>query len=107
MCLSLAVNYVFGGLNPLGYHLFNLAIHLSSAFLLLGVIRRALLAPNFAGRFEQTAPWLAAAAATIWMLHPLQTEAVTYIIQRTELLMALFLSADLVLRDSRLDVVPS
>jgi Flp pilus assembly protein TadD len=34
--------------------------------------------------------WLALAVAAIWMLHPLQTEAVTYIIQRAESIMGMF-----------------
>ena len=90
VCLSLAINYAIGGLTVLGYHLGNLGIHLCSALLLLGIIRRTLLAPIFEGRFDRSAPWLAAASATIWMVHPLQTEAVTYVIQRTELLMGFF-----------------
>lgn len=90
VCLSLALNYAIGGLSVQGYHAFNLAIHLGSALLLLGIIRRTLLTPTLAGRFERAAPWLAAASAAIWMLHPLQTEAVTYVIQRTELLMGFF-----------------
>jgi len=90
VCLSLALNYALDGLNVRGYHAFNLAIHLLSALLLSGIVRRTLLNPVFGGRFEQAAPWLAAASATIWMIHPLQTEAVTYIVQRTELLVGFF-----------------
>lgn len=90
VALSFALNYAVHGLNVRGYHIVNVAIHLASALLLLGIIRRALLSPVFAGRFDRAAPWLAAASATIWMVHPLQTDAVTYIVQRTELLMGLF-----------------
>jgi len=90
VCFSLAVNYAIGGLNVLGYHLLNVALHMASTLLLLGIIRRTLLSPKLGGRFEQAAPWLATTSATLWMLHPLQTEAVTYVIQRTELFMAFF-----------------
>ena len=38
----------------------------------------------------ESAPWLAMAVAVIWLVHPLQTESVTYIIQRAESLMGLF-----------------
>src|SRR5262245_20333496 len=41
-------------------------------------------------RYERSAPWLAGAAVLIWLVHPLQTESVTYIIQRAESLMGLF-----------------
>ena len=88
--LSLALNYAIGGLNVRGYHVFNLAVHLLSALVLFAIVRRTLRSPRFAGRWERAAPWLGAATAMFWMLHPLQTEAVTYVIQRTELLMGLF-----------------
>src|SRR5437870_3823031 len=41
-------------------------------------------------RYAEGAPWLAAAVAAIWLVHPLQTERVTYVIQRAEALMGLF-----------------
>ena len=90
VCLSLALNYAVGGLRPQGYHLVNLAIHLGSALLLLAIVRRTLLSPTLAGGFSQAAGWLAVASAMIWMVHPLQTEAVTYVVQRTELLVSFF-----------------
>ncbi len=88
--LSLALNYAIDGLNVRGYHAFNLAVHLLAALVLFGIIQRTLRSPVLGGRFERAAPWLGAATAMLWMLHPLQTEAVTYVIQRTELLMGLF-----------------
>jgi tetratricopeptide (TPR) repeat protein len=93
--LSLAANYRWGGLNPYGYHAFNLAIHSFSALLLWAIVRRTLLLPSFAGRFDMSAGWLAVTAALLWALHPLQTEAVVYVTQRSELLMALFYLATL------------
>src|ERR1043166_3258209 len=90
VCLSLALNYAISGLNVWSYHAFNIAVHLASALLLFAIVNRTLLRPVFAGRFERAAPWLAAASTTLWMLHPIQTEAVTYVIQRTELLVGFF-----------------
>ncbi|MGB9623938.1 MAG: tetratricopeptide repeat protein [Phycisphaerae bacterium] len=90
VCLSLALNYSLGGLNVRGYHVFNIAVHLACALLLFGIVRRTLVSPVFAGRFDPAALPLATATALIWGVHPLQTEAVAYIIQRTELLMGLF-----------------
>ncbi len=88
---SFAVNYALGGLNVWGYHVFNLAIHILAALVLYGVVRRTLLGPSLRDRHGDQASWFALAVALIWAVHPLQTESVTYITQRTELLMGLFL----------------
>ncbi len=93
--LTFAINYLIGGFNPLGYHVVNVAIHFLSACLLYEVVRRTLRLAYFNGRFEADASWLALAAALLWALHPLQTEAVIYTTQRTELMMALFYLATL------------
>ncbi len=86
--LSLALNYAAGGLDPNGYHWFNLALHLAVALALFGVLRRtfqkidALHAAN---------EGLAAGITLIWVVHPLTTEAVVCVVQRNELLATLFL----------------
>jgi hypothetical protein len=87
---SFAVNYALGGLNVWGYHVFNLAIHILAALVLYGVVRRTLLVRACETTMAIKASWLALAVALIWVVHPLQTESVTYITQRTELLMGLF-----------------
>src|SRR5262249_11190655 len=76
--LSLAVNYAIGGLDVTGYHVWNVAVHVCCALLLFGIVRRTL---DDAG--------VAAASAVLWMVHPLQSEAVDYISARTESMMAL------------------
>jgi tetratricopeptide (TPR) repeat protein len=88
--LTLAINYAIGGLGVRGYHAGNLLIHLLAALALFGVIRRTLLAPPLEERFGHAASALAFASALIWAVHPLQTESVTYLTQRTESLMGLF-----------------
>ena len=88
--LTLALNYALGGLNVWGYHAFNLVIHILAAWTLFGVLRRTLILPRLRERFGSAATPLALAAAILWMIHPLQTESVTYVIQRTEALMGLF-----------------
>ena len=87
--LSLAFNYAFGGVNPAGYHIFNLAIHLLAGLTLFGIVRRTLQLPIFAGRWQGRSTGLALAVAAIWTVHPLQTETVTCTIQRTELMVGL------------------
>jgi tetratricopeptide (TPR) repeat protein len=82
--LSIAVNYAISGLDVWSYHAFNLVVHMAAALALFGLVRRTLLLPRFRERFAKHATALALAIALIWGLHPLQTESVTYIIQRAE-----------------------
>lgn len=89
--LTLALNYAVSGLNPWSYHALNLVIHTSAALVLFGIVRRTLLGQRLGDRFGAQANGLAAAVAVCWAVHPLQTESVTYIIQRMESLMGLFL----------------
>ena len=84
---TLALNFAAGDLDVVGYHLVNIAIHLLAALTLFGLVRRLLLRGK---RPPVEAAWLAFAAALLWMLHPLQTESVTYVIQRAESLGGLF-----------------
>jgi protein O-mannosyl-transferase len=89
--LSFAINYQLGGLNPVGYHLFNLMLHWLSAILLMGIVRRTLQLEFFRERFGNVAIPLGFLAALVWALHPLQTETVVYVTQRTELSVAFFI----------------
>lgn len=88
--LTLALNYAIGGLDVRGYHLFNIAIHAGVALLLFGLVRQTLLLPGMRERFGSAALPLSASVTLLWALHPLQTESVTCVIQRTELLGSLF-----------------
>jgi tetratricopeptide (TPR) repeat protein len=88
--LSLAVNYALGGLKPWGYHAFNLAVHLLCGLLLFGIVRRTLEGPRLGERYGRSAVLLATLVGLLWVVHPVQTEAVTYIIQRTESMMGAF-----------------
>ena len=95
--LSLALCYAVSGGHVWSYHAFNLLIHILAGLTLFGIVRRTLggLATGDGGsRIEPKPPaeatGLAFAVALLWTLHPLQTEAVTYIIQRTESMMGLF-----------------
>jgi len=88
--LSLATNYALGGLNPWGFHLFNVIVHICAALILYGVVRRTLISGTLRSKYEGSAPWLAGMISSIWLVHPLQTESVTYTIQRGESMMGLF-----------------
>ena len=93
--LSFAVSYALGSSTPAAleatvFHAGNLAIHLAAALLLFGVTRRTLLSPRLRTAFGTASPWIAGAVALVWVVHPLQTAAVTYVAQRVESLMGVF-----------------
>ena len=83
--LTLAANHRVGGLDPRGYHLFNIAIHLATAAALFVLVRRG--AERRIGDGHGTP--LAFAVALLWIVHPLGTASVTYVIQRAEAMAAL------------------
>lgn len=78
--LSFALNYQVGEFNPVGYHLVNIAIHLGAACLVLLLLRRVFVGQR----------WLPLFGALIYVAHPLQTQAVTYVVQRMASLSAFF-----------------
>lgn len=88
--LSLAINYAIGGMDVRGYHVFNMLIHALAALTLFGLLRRTLLRPVMREKYGRAAMGLSLAVALLWALHPLLTESVTGIIQRTESLGGLF-----------------
>ena len=88
--LSLAINYAVSGYQIWSYHATNLAIHLLAALLLFGIVRRTLVLPTMRDRWGAAAIPVALVIALLWAVHPLQTESVTYIIQRAESLVGLF-----------------
>ncbi|HOQ59039.1 MAG TPA: hypothetical protein PKZ08_00325 [Vicinamibacterales bacterium] len=81
--------------NIRGYHALNLAVHLAAGLLLFGVARRSFAAPALRARVGESATLLAFAVALVWIVHPLATGAVTYIVQRVESMMGLFYLATL------------
>lgn len=86
---SFALNYALGGLDVWGYHAVNLAIHLTAALVLFGFLRRTLLTETLRPRYGAAAMPLAGAISLLWVVHPLQTQSVTYVVQRAEALMGL------------------
>jgi tetratricopeptide (TPR) repeat protein len=88
--LSFAANYAAGGLDVRGYHVMNIAIHLACALLAFGVVRRTLELPRMRAVFGASSANLAGAVAVLWVVHPLNSEVVDYLTERTESLMALF-----------------
>jgi len=88
--LSLAFNDAIGGLQVWGYHAFNLLVHLAAGLTLFGLIRRTLLQPRLPPGMGRCAEPLALAAALLWLVHPVQTHCVTFVIRRAEAMVGLF-----------------
>lgn len=88
--LSLALNHAISGTAVWSYHALNLLIHVASGLTLFGLVRRTLQQPVMAKTFAGRELPVALAVALLWTVHPLQTESVTYVIQRAESLMGLF-----------------
>ena len=91
ICLMMALNYAICGMNFAGYRIANLLVHLLAALTLFGIVRRTLgKSPLISERMKASAETAAFACALLFELHPLQTIAVNYIVQRAESVMALF-----------------
>ena len=85
-CLTFAANIAFHGYDVRGFRLLNILIHVLSSFVLFGIVRRT------AAREQHDPSWAVLSSGLIvliWAMHPLQTESVTYIIQRIESLASL------------------
>lgn len=87
--LSLAVNYALDGIDAWSYHAVNLGVHLACALVLFGLVRRTLRMMD-PGRHIAAPDTFALVTAAIWTVHPLNTEVIDYVTQRSESLMALF-----------------
>ena len=96
--VSFALNYAIWDLDPWGYHLFNVAIHILCSILVYLVTFQFL---RFGWDREESDPeshrTVALFAALIFAVHPIQTETVTYIISRSELLATFFYLGTLLL----------
>ena len=106
--LSFALNYYFSGvgesesLDPIGFHIVNIAIHLSAGilayFLAIATLRLWDNARRSAGSHESLpiCP-MALFAACLFVAHPIQTQAVTYVVQRMTSMATMFYLASLLL----------
>lgn len=92
MRISIALNVLLGGMNPFGYHLFNLSFHLLNAVLLYFIAMSACeyFRLQDLGMPQKDLRILALSAALLFTIHPLQTEAVLDIMSRSEVLSATF-----------------
>jgi hypothetical protein len=87
--ISLALNYYFSGYNLVSYHVVNILIHIACGIFLYYLARATLQTPALHSRYEKYG-WIPFITVFIWLVHPLQTQSVTYIIQRMNSLAAMF-----------------
>jgi tetratricopeptide (TPR) repeat protein len=79
--LSFAANYFFHEYRPAGYHFINILIHSMSALFLYLLIKSTFQTPVLINRYKQ-ADIIAVCASLVWLVNPLHTQSVTYIVQR-------------------------
>ena len=87
---SFAINRGWNGLHPAGYHLVNIFIHFLAGLSVLALLKGLLKSPVLQAQADTDVKWFPLVSALIFILHPLQTEAVTYVVQRLASLAALF-----------------
>lgn len=92
--ITFGLNYFFGYYNPTGYRIVNIIIHIVNGILLyLFVMATTRVRPDLFRHVPRDA--LAFFTALIWLAHPLQTQSVTYIVQRMNSMSAMFYLASL------------
>jgi len=89
-CLTFAANWYFGRENVFGYHVVNIAIHFLAAFILFFTVLNLYKSPNLNHTNKGDGYWIALLSAVLWALNPVQTQAVTYIVQRMASMAAMF-----------------
>jgi tetratricopeptide (TPR) repeat protein len=93
--LTFALNYYFGRYNPEGYHFVNIVIHILNAILLFIFLQLTFKISRQQNISDSTSrlsagQWISFLAAVIWLVHPIQTQSVTYIVQRMNSIGATF-----------------
>ncbi len=83
--LTFALNYYFHQYQVTGYHVINILIHIITGLLVFFVAEQTLILCG-----KKRPRWIAFSAALLWLAHPLHTQSVTYIVQRMNVLAALF-----------------
>jgi protein O-mannosyl-transferase len=87
--LTFALNWYFGGKETWGYHLVNISIHALCAFFVFLTVSALHRTPR-GGRGGSNPGAVSLIAAFFWAANPIQTQAVTYIVQRMAALAGLF-----------------
>ncbi len=91
-----ALNYYIGGFNVFGYHILNLIVHIINGFLIYYLVILTMRSSVTSKESQGQAHNIAVLSAAIFLLHPIQTESVSYISQRYESLASLFYLCSLI-----------
>lgn len=87
--ISFALNYYFHGYRVAGFHLVNILIHVANGLLLYVLISITLRTPALRAS-SPACRWVPFFAAFIWLVHPIQTQSVSYIVQRMNNMATMF-----------------
>jgi tetratricopeptide (TPR) repeat protein len=87
--ISFALNYYFHQYDVAGYHVVNILIHMITGILLYFFVRTTLNLPTLRSKYESY-KWLPLLSTLIWIVHPLHTQSVTYVVQRMNSMAAMF-----------------
>jgi tetratricopeptide (TPR) repeat protein len=88
--ISFALNAFFHHTDVTGYHVVNIIIHVITAFLLFVTVMKLFSTPHLASTSRGDVHFIALVAALLWAVNPIQTQAVTYIVQRMASMAAMF-----------------
>lgn len=94
--LTFALEYKLHGFDVRGYHVFNLLVHIINSLLVYVLFLSVFRTPFLSGMGGHSR-FMAFFAALLFVSHPVQTEAVTYIFQRLASLSAMFFLLSIVL----------
>jgi len=94
---TLALNYYFGGFNVFGYHLVNFLVHIASGVFLYWFLLLTFNLPSLKEKYGSISYKVALFSSLIFISHPIQTQSVTYIVQRMASMAGMFYLLSLVL----------
>jgi hypothetical protein len=94
---TFALNYYFGGFNVFGYHLVNFFVHIASGIFLYWFLLLTFNLPSLKGEYGSISYKVALFSSLIFISHPIQTQSVTYIVQRMASMSGMFYLLSLVL----------
>ena len=87
--ISFALNYLIHGYDVKGFRLVNIFLHLGTGIILYFLVYSILELPNVRRRYGPPG-WIPLVTALVWLLHPMHTQTVNYIVQRMTILAAFF-----------------
>ena len=93
--LTFALNWYIGQKDVTGYHIVNIGVHIITAFFLFLTVYKLLETPNITSKDKHDRYQIALLCAVLWAIHPIQIQAVTYIVQRMASMAGMFYVAGL------------